>query len=107
MNSDQITINYHQTMVATIQTKLLPPTNTRGYRIKAWCERGSMTMPPPIPNRSSSDDLNHRAAAMALCSKYALEDYKERGILQTESAWRRPFVSGVLPDGTHAHVFVE
>ena len=28
-----------------IETKYLGPTNTRGARIKAWCEAGSVTIP--------------------------------------------------------------
>ncbi|TXH40544.1 MAG: hypothetical protein E6Q97_39425 [Desulfurellales bacterium] len=30
-----------------IQTRYLGPTNSRGSRIKAWCDRGSITIPYP------------------------------------------------------------
>lgn len=50
-----------------IETKYLPPTNSRGARIKAWTEGGnSITI--GYPYELSRDDVHH-AAATALCKK--------------------------------------
>jgi hypothetical protein len=67
-----------------IQTKYIPATNTLGSRIKASCERGSITI--DYPHELSGDNV-HRAAAIALVSRFCYEDLKE-------------------PDGTYAHVFI-
>ena len=54
-----------------IETKYLGPTNARGSRVKASCERGSLTV-------SYDDGLNseqaHAAACVALCKQFAAED---------------------------------
>lgn len=71
-----------------IQTKYLPATNTRGYRTKATCAAGSVT----VDNRSDSGiDANHKRAAVKLCRKLGWEGYLE---------------GGTLPDGSMAWVFV-
>lgn len=41
-------------MPQAIQTKYLPATSFKGSRIKAWCERGSITIDYPGPGRASS-----------------------------------------------------
>jgi hypothetical protein len=65
-----------------ITTKYLGPTNSRGARVKAKAQAGSVTV--------SWDDAldaneNHDAAALALATKYG---------------WRGTLVGGGLPDGT-------
>ena len=71
-----------------IQTKYLPATNTRGYRTKAICAAGSVT----VENWSDSGiDANHKRAALKLCGKLGWEGYLE---------------GGTLPDGSMAWVFV-
>lgn len=85
-----------------IVTKYLPATNTKPSRIKAQCERGSITI---------SFDCNlgvedtHTAAAKALVGKFVAEDAKKYGSHPKENPWNRPFVSGCLPSGNYAHVF--
>lgn len=83
-----------------IQTKYIPATNTRGSRIKATCERGSVTIPYP-------DELSghacHIAAADALVAKFAKEDAARYGT--DPNPWLKPRVCGGLPDGTCAHIF--
>ena len=85
-----------------IQTKYLPATNNRGSRIKATCERGSITI--PFPYDLNGDDV-HRKAVDALVTRFMTEDRERNGTPALDNPWFRPFVSGSLPDGTMAHVF--
>ncbi len=70
-----------------IRTVYLAPTNSRGSRIKASAQAGSVTV-------SWSYDLdvqeNHEAAAIALRNKFG---------------WTGGLVCGQLSDGSYAHVF--
>ena len=50
-----------------IQTRYLPATDTRGSRIKAWCEAGSVTIGYP---HELSGQAVYRKAAQALADKY-------------------------------------
>jgi hypothetical protein len=86
-----------------IQTKYLPATNYRGSRIKASCERGSITI--PYPHELSGDEV-HRAAVYALLAKFCAEDLAEYGTKQEDNPWSREYVTGFLPDGSGAHVFL-
>lgn len=54
-----------------IITKYLSPTNFKGARIKASCERGSATVPFP---HELSGDACHIFAANYLVGKFAAED---------------------------------
>jgi hypothetical protein len=54
-----------------ISTKYIPTTNSRGSRIKAHCERGSITIGYPL-DMSGSDC--HEAAVIALLEKFAKAD---------------------------------
>ena len=88
-----------------ILTKYLPVTNSRGSRIKATCERGSLTIDYP---HELSGDAVHRKAAHALVEKFLSEDAIKYGqeARSSKSGWNREFVTGCLPDGTFAHVFI-
>ena len=85
-----------------ISTRYFGPTNTLGARIKATCERGSITIPLDY---GLSGDAIHRAAVMALVLRFMEEDFK-RGTPKESNPWNRPFASGSLPDGTMAHVLL-
>jgi hypothetical protein len=87
-----------------IETKLLPATNTKGIRIKAFCARGSFAIP-----YDHSLDLahNHRAAALALVAKFVREDNDQYGPNNERNPWARPLVTGSLPSGNYVHVFGE
>lgn len=87
-----------------IETKYLPATNFKGSRIKAECDRGSITI--DYPHELSGDDV-HRLAVQKLCEKFAAEDLKEYGTPVTKNPWMRHFVSGGLKRGTVVHVFVD
>ncbi len=80
-----------------IQTKFIGPTNTHGARIKATCEAGSTTIAYDYSIGSSEEERQHQRAAQALAIKLGwLGGTELLGDL----------VSGRLPDGTYAHVFV-
>jgi len=83
-----------------ILTKYLPATNFRGSRIKAQCDRGSITIPYP----SEAGEVSHVMAADALVAKFVKEDEKRYGT--TVNPWSRPRVCGGLHNGTVAHVFI-
>jgi hypothetical protein len=87
-----------------IQTKYLPATNARGSRIKATCERDSITI--PYPHDLSGDEC-HREAVRQLVARFIKED-EEDGICKdsSQNVWARQFVTGSLPDGSMAHVFL-
>ena len=86
----------------SIQTKYLPATDSNGSRIKAKCARGSITIPFPY---ELIGDETHRAAVHALVNRFLKED-EAKGIPRETNVWNRAFVSGSLPDGTNAHVFL-
>ena len=86
----------------SIQTKYLPATDSKGSRIKAKCARGSITIPLDY---GLSGDAIHRAAVMALVLRFLDED-AAKGTPRETNFWNRAFVSGSLPDGSMAHVFL-
>ena len=85
-------------MYYAIHTRFLPTTETKGARIKATLGKNSVTIPYPYEHTGG---LCHRAAAEALQSK--LRATHDTGGWHP---WDRPFVSGELPDGSWAHVFL-
>lgn len=87
-----------------IQTRYFGPTNTLGSRIKASCERGSLTI--PYPHELSGDEV-HREAVRQLLSRFIREDSEgENPCPPSSNPWKREFVTGTLPDGTLAHVLL-
>ena len=81
-----------QTMQA-IQTKYLPATNYRGSRVKATCEKGTLT----LPYRYDCDQYEcHRETARQLFAKLFSKDFSTPVV----------FATGCLPDGTYAHVII-
>lgn len=74
-----------------ITVKYIGPTNTRGSRLKAICERGSVTI--PYPHDASGDDKDWRAAS-ALIEKFISEDAKKYGTPPGENPWRGPWACG-------------
>lgn len=57
----------HASRCIAIQTKFIPPTNSRGSRYKAYTESKRSITVGAADNLSAQD--NHRAAALALCKK--------------------------------------
>jgi len=86
-----------------IQTKYLPASRYMRSRIKAVCDRGSITI--SYPHELSGDEV-HRQAVRALVAKFISEDEKEHSTPASRNLWGSAFVSGALADGSMAHVFV-
>lgn len=59
-----------------IKTRYVGPTDTKPGRVKATCERGSITIDWM---HEGSVGENHRAAVAALLSKFASEDFAKYG----------------------------
>jgi hypothetical protein len=95
-------ITNEQNIMQSIQTKFLSATDSKGSRIKAKCARGSITI--PFPHELTGDAI-HRAAVMALVLRFLDED-ESKGTPRETNFWNRAFVSGSLPDGSMAHVFL-
>lgn len=53
-------------MSQAILTKYLGPTNTRGARVKAWCQAGSVTL---VWDDALDVNANHDRAAESLAKK--------------------------------------
>ncbi len=89
-----------------IITKVLPPTNTRGCRIKAECGRGSFVVSYPD---AENQEAAHVFAVNALVARFADEDArpapKGYATPREENTWLRPRVVGQLPSGAYAHVY--
>lgn len=77
-----------------IVTKYIGPTGTKGARIKAACDAGSITI--PYPHELSGEDV-YAAAAMALCRKLGWTE---------ENGHRGNWVCGGGMNGTFSYVFV-
>jgi len=86
----------------SIQTKFLSVTDTRGSCIKAKCARGSIVIPYP---HELTGEETHRAAVLALVARFLDED-ESKGTPRETNFWNRAFVSGSLPDGSMAHIFL-
>lgn len=89
-----------------IITKYIAPTNTRGGRVKATCERGSLTV---AWDHQLNIGENHRAACDALCAKFDREDAEAYGddAKSSKFAWSRPKASGQLPSGEYVFCFIQ
>lgn len=85
-----------------IHSKYIPATNNRPSRIKASCERGSVTISFP----HLSGDENHREAVRRLVWRFIEEDKNQNATPPASNPWGREFVTGGLPDGTFAHIFI-
>jgi hypothetical protein len=72
------------TQSQSIQTKYLPATNHKGSRVKAWCERGSVTIGY---NSSLNRDEAHAAAVEALIEGFLIEDVLHDGQPKGKNPW--------------------
>jgi hypothetical protein len=87
-----------------ITTKYLPATNTKPSRIKAACERGSITV---SYDSAGSDEDAHVAAAQALVESFIVQDSAKYGSNAKSNPWNAKRVVGGLHSGGYAHVFVK
>lgn len=74
-----------------ITVKYLGPTNFRGARLKAACNRGSTTIPYP---HEKHGDAAYWVAAENLIKKFIKEDHEKYGTPEDENPWRGPWVCG-------------
>lgn len=88
-----------------ILTKYLPPTNTKGSRIKASCEARTIFVPW---DHSVGEEPNHVAAAEALCVRMAEHNAKTYGTLPRGDRWLGARTYGQLPlrGAIYAHTFL-
>ena len=84
-----------------ILTKYHGPTNLKGSRYSASCERGKIFI--HADDALSSED-NHKAACAALVAKFVSEDSIRYGT--NPNPWASARVIGCLPSGDYAHVYL-
>ena len=87
-----------------ILIKYLAPTNAKGARIKATCERGSITI--PYPHELSGSEC-YRRAVLILIDRFVQEDEDKYGTAPSKNPWQKPFSIGQLPSGDYVAVFHE
>jgi len=85
-----------------IISKFMPCTNTRGSRIKASCDRGSITV--SYDHETSHEDP-HIKAVDALIARFVAEDAVKYGTKEN-NPWNRPRACGQIPSGDYVHVFL-
>lgn len=78
-----------------ITTKFLPCTNYKGSRVKASCERGSLTI--SWDHGLNAED-NHIKAVETLCNKFVGEDIVKYGA-DSKSPWNNKKAYGWLKNG--------
>jgi len=83
-----------------ILVKYLPPTNFKGSRYKAWCERGSIIVSSDFKLDTGE---NAKAAAKALIARFLEEDKRGFGSVAC-NPWAGPWSIGGLPGGDWACV---
>ena len=86
-----------------IITKFLPATNTQGDRAKASCQRGSVVV---AWDSELTQESMHVHAARLLIGRLVEEDCAKYGTPAKANPWSRRFVSGQLPSGAYAHVYL-
>ena len=84
-----------------IVTRYVCPTNTRGARIRATCDRGSVSIPYPDEANQGADA--HAVAVRSLLAKFAEEDGADRSWPSFER-----WVCGGMPQSSKdAYVWVQ
>jgi len=89
-------------MKSAITTKYHGPSNVKGSRVSARCERGSVTVPWDY---ALSTAENHRNAAHRLCMEMHREAVRLCLPQWVHSDWLQPFVSGWDYAQNGQHVF--
>ena len=83
-----------------IISKYISPTNYRGARVKASCERGSITL--SWPDELSGETV-HVWAKEQLIARFVKEDAERYG--SEANPWAGETVCGQIPSGEYVHVF--
>ena len=84
-----------------ILTRYLPPTATRSARIKATCDRGSLTLPAEF-----SSEQAHIQLVTLLIGRFCGEDEKTYGTKPCQNPWNGRRAVGCLSNGSYVHVFI-
>jgi hypothetical protein len=84
-----------------IITKYIAPTNFKGARIRAKCERGAITL---SWDHGGGVEFNHVGTAQALVAKFVAEDAVKYGT--KNNPWEKPRACGQIPSGEFVHVFI-
>ena len=86
-----------------IFTKYLPATETKGSRVKASCERGSITLSWPCELGTQEA---HCYAAQCLVERFIAQDAKKYGSDPVKNPWNgKRYMGGIK--GGYVHVFGE
>jgi len=97
-----------------IETRYIGATNTKGSRIKATAEAGTITIPYPYDAKGVGQA--HREAADALrlhlatkiAKSYNKDRPKDKRMTMEQTGWLNPMVGGALPkERGYAFVFVK
>lgn len=89
-----------RTTMPAIESKFIPATNFKGARIKASCQRGSITVSYP---HELSGEACHVFAVDKLIAKFVKEDEKRYGT--NKNPWSAPRVVGGYKN-VYYHVFI-
>lgn len=86
-----------------ILTKYHGPTNVKGSRYSAACDRGRISI---FVDNTLDHEGNHIAARKALVAKFIKEDEALYGLCKGSALipWGCEWCHGTLPDGNVAHV---
>lgn len=84
-----------------ISVKFLSPANCRGARLKATCDRGSVTIEYPYGKSSGLDAAT--VALQVLIAKFLSEDSARYGSTE-RNPWSGPWFGGTVKDGTTVFV---
>ena len=84
-----------------IVTRYVCPTNTLGARIRAKCDRGSVSVPYPDEANQGADA--HSVAVLSLLAKFAKEDGTDR----SWPAFDRWVCGGMPQSSKDAYVWVQ
>ena len=76
-----------------ITVKYIGPTNTKGSRFKAFCQRGSKTIDYP---HEGSHAERHWKAASALIQTFLEQDEKKYKTIINENPWAGPWALGYI-----------
>ncbi len=85
-----------------IRTKYHGPTNSRGSRVTASCERGKLTV---SWDHALNPENNHRRAVAMMLAKFAHDDVKQYGGKVEDHHWG-DFITGEIEGGVCVHVLV-
>lgn len=87
-----------------IHSKYIPATNTRPSRIKAECDRGSITISYP---HELNAEQGHIHAVNLLIAKFLTEEKSKYGTPAHKNPWNKQRFVGQLKNGWFVHVYAD